>query len=156
VQSLIRRPSSVTAARPNSRFEFGDRGEGRKEHLMSDAQVVVNVSKEIIDAHVKAAVVSALGRDPSTLIKAVVDAAMREPDRNGYGRGTIWDTEVNKMIREVALQTFNEWLNEMKPTIAKEVRARLAGKNGTATINDIVEKLTGALRTFRVDVRIGE
>jgi hypothetical protein len=123
---------------------------------MSDAQVVVNVSKEIIDAHVKAAVASALGRDPSALIKAVVDAAMRQPDSNSYGRQTVWESEVNKMILAVAQQTFNEWLEEMKPTIAKEVRSRLAGKNGTATINDIVEKLAGALKTFKVNVHIGE
>lgn len=121
-----------------------------------DAQVVVNISKEIIDAHVKAAVVTALGKDPGELVRAVVDAAMRQPDSNSYGRTTIWEAQVNAMIREVAKATFDEWLTEMKPTIAKEVRARLAGKNGSKTITDIVEKLTSALGRFNVHIDVRE
>lgn len=123
---------------------------------MSDAQVVVNVSKDIIDAHVKAAVAQTLSKDPSALIKAVVDAAMKQRAPNSYSSDPpIWDQQVNAMIREVAKQTFDEWLNEMKPVIAKEVRARLAGKNGKQTIDDIVNKLSTALQRFEVSIFIG-
>lgn len=123
----------------------------------SDTQVVFNVPKEIIDAQVKAAVVTALNRDPTGLVRAVVDAAMREKDSRGYSSDpTIWDKEVNAMIREVAKATFNEWLNEMKPVIAKEVRSRLTQKNGRATVDDIVNKLTGALGKFQVNIHVGE
>ena len=119
---------------------------------MSDAQVAITVSREVIDAHVKAAVMSALNKDPEALIRAVVNAAMNQKDRNSYSQNTIWDDQVNAMIREVAKATFDEWLNEMKPTIAKEVRARLAGKNGRKTIDDIVEKMSTALAGFQVSI----
>ena len=120
---------------------------------MADPQVSITVSKEIIDAHVKAAVITALNKDPEALVRAVVNAAMNEKDRS-YSNFTIWDTQVNSMIREVAKATFDEWLNEMKPTIAKEVRARLAGKNGRKTIDDIVEKMATALSGFTVSIHL--
>lgn len=121
---------------------------------MADTAVSITVSKEIIDAHVKAAVASALNKDPEALVRAVVNAAMSAKDRNNYSSNSIWDDQVSAMIREVAKATFDEWLNEMKPTIAKEVRARLAGKNGRKTIDDIVEKLSTALTGFTVGIHI--
>jgi predicted component of type VI protein secretion system len=122
---------------------------------MADSQVSITVSKEVIDAHVKAAVVAALNKDPEALVKAVVNAAMNQKDRNSYSSdGSIWDQQVNAMIREVAKATFDEWLAEMKPMIAREVRQRLAGKNGKKTIDDIVEKLSTALGGFQVSICI--
>lgn len=121
---------------------------------MADSQVSITVSKEVIDAHVKAAVVSALNKDPEALVRAVVQAAMNQKDRNSYSSNTIWDDQVNSMIRAVAKETFDEWLTEMKPTIAKEVRSRLAEKNGKATIDQIVDKLTTALNGFQVSIHV--
>ncbi len=121
---------------------------------MADSQVSITVSKEVIDAHVKAAVVAALNKDPEALVRAVVQAAMNQKDRNSYSSSTIWDDQVNAMIREVAKATFDEWLTEMKPTIAKEVRSRLAGKNGKATIDQIVDKLTTELNGFQVSIHV--
>lgn len=119
---------------------------------MSDAQVVVNVSKDIIDAHVKAAIAAALSKDPGELVRAVVDMAMRKPSERNYGRTTVWEDRVTDMIHEVAKGVFDQWLEELKPTIAKEVRQRLAGKNGRATIDGIVEQLTSSLERFQVSV----
>jgi hypothetical protein len=126
----------------------------RRTSIMADSQVSITVSKEVIDAHVKAAVVSALNKDPEALIRAVVSAAMNQKDSHSYSGATIWDQQVNAMIREVAKATFDEWLNEMKPTIQKEVRLRLAGKNGKKTIDDIVEQLSSALGRFQVSVHL--
>lgn len=120
---------------------------------MADSQVSITVSKEVIDAHVKAAVVSALNKDPEALVRAVVHAAMNQKSSN-YPNHCIWDEQVSAMIREVAKGTFDEWLNEMKPIIAKEVRQRLAGKNGKATIDDIVGKLSTALGNFQVSIHV--
>lgn len=117
--------------------------------------VMMNISKEIIDAHVKAAVASVLNKDPEALIRAVVQAAMAEKDRNNYSSTSIWDQQVNAMIRETAKATFNEWLDEQKPVIAKLVRAKLTEKNGKKTVDDIVEKLTAALGRFQVTVHVG-
>lgn len=124
---------------------------------MAESAVTMQVSKDIIDAHVKAAVASVLNKDPEALVRAVVDAAMNERDRNSYSSDpTIWGKQVNQMIREVAKATFNEWLDEQKPVIAKMVRAKLTERNGKKTIDDIVEKLTAALGRFQVSVHLGD
>ena len=120
---------------------------------MADQQVVLNVSKDIIDAHVRAAVASVLGRDPEVLIRAVVDQAMKQKT-NGYGNTTVWEETVNTMIRDVASETFKTWFEEQRPNIERAVRARLDGKDRKDLIAKVSERLVGCLGTFRVRIDV--
>lgn len=116
---------------------------------MADSQVQINVSKDVIDAHVRSAVAAVLNRDPEGLIRAVVDVAMRQP-AGGYSRTTVWEEAVNKMIQDVARATFEKWVEEQKPAIEAAVRARLNGKDRKDMIAKVCERLVGALGSFRV------
>lgn len=116
--------------------------------------VMINVSEDIIKAHVQAAVQQVLNRDPERLVKAVVDAAMSQK-RNGYSNEkTIWEEQLNEAIRAVAQETFREWIESVKPAVAKMVRERFEGPKGKETIKTIVDKMTAALGSFAVHVML--
>lgn len=121
-----------------------------------DASVTLNVSKEIIDAHVRAAVAQVLAKDPTQLVRAVIDAALTEKDRNSYSGRTIWEDSVSKMIREVATATCREWLEEQRPVIAKAVRDRL-GKDKQKVVDAVSTKFTDTLLcNFSVSLDFGD
>lgn len=120
---------------------------------MADAQVTLNVSKEIIDAHVRSDVASVLSKNPEDLIRRVVDVAMSQKDN--YARETLWEAAVNKMIRDVAEETFKKWIEEQRPNIERAVRARLDGKDRKGLVEKVAERLTGALGDFRVRIDTG-
>jgi len=119
----------------------------------NDPQIVFNVPREIIDAHVKAAVASTLNKDPGTLVAKIVEAAMQERG-NAYDGSTIWSRKVNEMIREVATEAFQAWLNEQRPLIAKVVRDKLAARNSKAFVDEVAGKLTAALGQFHVSIHL--
>lgn len=101
-----------------------------------DTKLLMTVPRDIIDAQVKAAVAIALGKDPEALVRAVVESAM-SAKKNSYDRETVWQDEVNKMIREVATEQFRAWLVEQKPAIAKLIRTKLAKDT-----KDLLDKVT--------------
>lgn len=103
------------------------------------------ITRDIVQAQIKAAVVAALAKDPTQLVAAVVDAAMREK-KNSYDRETIWDARVNEMIREAAEASFREWLAENSETIRQKVRQRLE-REKTAFVKKIADSLTDAVKT---------
>lgn len=114
------------------------------------------ITRDIVNAQIKAAVVTALARDPEKLVAAVVDAAMKERPRNGYSSDpAIWDTMINEMIREAAKDAFKEWLAENAEMIKRKVRERLV-REKTKFIEKIVDGMTDAMRSgfyFRIDLK---
>lgn len=105
------------------------------------------ITRDLVNAQIKAAVVAALARDPEKLVAAVVDAAMKEKSRNGYvSDPPIWDSMVNEMIRDAAKDAFKQWLDENSAMIARKVRERLA-KEKTKFIERIVQNLVDSAKT---------
>lgn len=115
--------------------------------------VMINVSEDIIKAHVQAAVQQVLNRDPEKLVKAVVDAALNQK-RDHYNSKTIWEEQLNDAIRAVAQETFKEWVESVKPVVAKMIRERFEGPKGKETVKAIVDKMTAALGSFAVHVSL--
>lgn len=118
---------------------------------MSNTSVSVSlpaeITRDIVQAHIRAAVVAALAKDPEKLVAAVVDAAMKEKDRNNYSSDPpIWDRMVNEMIREAAKEAFKEWLAENADLIKRKVRERLS-KEKSKFINNMVGALVDAMKT---------
>lgn len=113
------------------------------------------ITRDIVNAQIKAAVVTALARDPEKLVAVVVDAAMKEKNRNGYSNDpSIWDSMINEMIREAAKGAFKEWLAENSEMIKRKVRERLA-REKTKFIEKIVDGMVDAARTdFRFDISL--
>lgn len=118
---------------------------------MSDksTQVLFEVPREVIDAQVKAAVVRALTEGQTErLIDAVVQAAMTQK-KDSYSRSTIWDEQVNKMIREAAKDAFQEWLEEHRGVIRDKVRQKMEARKGafiTKITDSIAEAMTAGVR----------
>ncbi len=119
--------------------------------MPQDAEVKIQISQDIIKAHVQAAVASVLTKDPEALVKAVVDAAMTERV-NSYDRTTIWEKKVNEKIRKVADGIFEAWLEEQKPAIEKAVRSQLAKKTTCQDIaRNIVKKMSHVYANLKLD-----
>lgn len=117
---------------------------------MSGAEVKIHVSEDIIKAHVQAAVASVLAKDPAKLVEAVVSAAMNQK-RDSYDRTTIWEQKVNEMIRKVADDTFQAWIDEQRPSIEKAVRAQLAKKS---TCQDIAGQIVKKMSHVYVNLKL--
>ena len=119
---------------------------------MADTKIEFNLPKEIIDAHVRAAVVSTLNKNGEELVRQVVEHAFAEKER-GYSTDlTIWQRATNKAIRDCATEAFNEWLAEMTPIVRKAVKDRLSGFDKKRTVDSIVEQLQAYLGNFSVEV----
>ena len=107
--------------------------------MADETKILMSVPKDVIDAQVRAAVATALNKDPEALVRAVVEAAMAAK-KNSYDRETIWQEQVNEMIREVAREQFKEWLVEQKPAVSKMIREKL-GKSSKDLIDKIAAKM---------------
>ena len=99
----------------------------------------------VVDAHVRAAVMEALGRDPAALVEKVVDAAMTEKAQH-YNKRTLFQEIVAKEIRETARIVFGEWLEEQRPMIAARIRDHLNKKvKGKGFADRMVDALTQSM-----------
>ena len=78
----------------------------------------------VVNAHIHAAVFEALGKDPDRLIAAVVSKAM-SAKKDHYNRTTIFEDTISQEIRDVALEEFKRWLEENRPKIRDQIRAKL-------------------------------
>jgi hypothetical protein len=105
------------------------------------------ITRDIVNAQIKAAVVTALAKDPERLVAAVVQAAMTQKPERGYSSDPpIWDSMVNKMIREAAESAFKEWLAENAEMIKRKVRERLS-REKTKFVEKIVDGMVDATKT---------
>ena len=97
----------------------------------------------VVNAHIQAAVTEALGRNPEVLVKAVVRAAMAQRKQH-YNSKSIFEEQVSAMIRKTASEEFQKFLDEKRPAIADQIRAKFDG-NAEKLVDTIAEKLVGHL-----------
>lgn len=132
---------------------------------MSNA--TVNIPKDVIDPIVRqqvcAGIVAALG-DPSVLISAVVDRAIKqkvdsEGKINEYGSYNTHDmVEVlaKKAINSVVQQAIRDWVDDHKPAIKEQVEKVLMKQKG-AFAKSLVEGMVDAAKqqwSFKCDITI--
>ena len=116
-----------------------------------ETKLLMSIPKDVIDAQVRAAVAVALNKDPEALVRAVVEAAMNAK-QNSYDRTTIWQEEINKMIRQVATDEFKAFLETQRPDIAKLIKEKLA--KDTKTLLDVVTtKLAAGFSNLHLHVQ---
>lgn len=109
----------------------------------------------IVNAHIEAAVVEALNRDPEALVAGVVRTALTQK-KNSYDRATIWDHKVNEMIREAAESAFKRWLDGHREKIDAAV-AKALKKHDRKIATAMAEKtIARFVSGFTVNVNFHE
>lgn len=107
--------------------------------------VVMTIPEDMMRAQIQAAVVSALSAGkPERFIDELVRTVLQQKADN-YGRDTILDKTVAQMIKKVAEEYCQEYVEGLKPQIRAAVEARLKKqKNFAIEIADkLVEAVTG-------------
>lgn len=118
---------------------------------MSGSELKMEVPKEIVASIVKAQVIAALGKSEE-LIAGVVRSALEQTERYSSGP-TIFEAEVTRMIREVAVESFQEWLKENREKIRAEMRRQLTEQKGKL-LTDLVNGFTGQLTSIYPNVKL--
>ncbi|HHE72932.1 MAG TPA: hypothetical protein ENL34_11705 [Chloroflexi bacterium] len=110
--------------------------------------------KKIVEGTIKAEVAKALSAQSPYLIGKLAEAALNEKS-SSYQRESIFEAKLREALRKSALEAAQEWLDEQKVAIAKEVRKRL-GKRSGDLVKIIADQLVAGLRNApRVRVWFG-
>lgn len=112
----------------------------------------VEIPKDVITSIVKAQVITALGKSEQ-LIAGVVTAALEQKTDRYSSSPTIFEDQVSKMIREVAVESFQEWLKENREKIRLEMRRQLTAQKGKL-LTDLVEGFSSKLATIYPNVKL--
>jgi hypothetical protein len=102
----------------------------------------------VINAHIQAAVFEALGKNPDRLIAKVVDKAMNHK-ANRYDRTTVFEEAIATEIRAVAREEFKKWLDENRPKIRDQIRAKLK----TVKVAKLITESLAENIEVRIDVK---
>jgi len=117
---------------------------------MSGSELKMEVPKEIVASIVKAQVIAALGKSEE-LIAGVVRSALEQ--KTERFSPTIFEAEVTRMIREVAVESFQEWLKENREKIRAEMRRQLTEQKGKL-LTDLVNGFTSQLTSIYPNVKL--
>lgn len=88
-------------------------------------QIPQDKMQEIIDTHIRAAIVGALGKDPEACARAIVDEALRRrSDKSFSGRSVLSDA-VTDLVQTAAKEAIKEWIEENKQLVKAAVTRRM-------------------------------
>lgn len=114
-----------------------------------DLKIEDKMVAPIIEAHVEAAVMEALQRNPEALIREFVKRALTAP-KDSYGRETVFSAAVQAMIQKAALDSFTRWLEEYRPKIEAAITKRLRADKGKF-VEQLADTMVAGLTTnFKV------
>ena len=116
------------------------------------AEMKLEIPQDVVLSIVKAQVIAALGKSEQ-LVAGVVEAAFGTKE-NSYDRDTIFERQVTKMINDVAVECFKEWLQEKRADIRSEMRRQLTAKKGEL-LTSLVDSFTKDLVNIHTSVRLG-
>lgn len=117
-------------------------------------EVKMQLPSDLIQAHIRMAVVQALNKDNDKLVEAVVRAAMMEaaPDRYTHRDKTKLQVTIEEMIREEAKKVFQEWLDTNKKMVREAFLARL-NKTPKKFVEAIADEFLSSMRGFSFSVK---
>lgn len=116
--------------------------------MADERPVVMTIPEDMMKATINAAVASALANGkPERFIEELVRSVLTK-QADGYGRQTILDATIAKMIQDVAQQFCAEYVESIKPQIREAVEVRLKKKKAFASeiADKLVEAITGNVR----------
>lgn len=111
----------------------------------------VEIPKDVITSIVKAQVIAALGKSEQLVAGVVASAIEQKKDR--FDTNTIFEQQVSEMIRQVAVDSFKEWLAENQQKIRAEMQKQLTAQKGKL-ISDLVNGFTKDLANIYPTVRL--
>lgn len=120
---------------------------------MSGSELKMEVPKEIVASIVKAQVIAALGKSEELIAGVVRSALEQKTERYNSSSPTIFEAEVTSMIREVAVESFQEWLKENREKIRAEMRRQLTEQKGKL-LTDLVNGFTSQLTSIYPNVKL--
>jgi hypothetical protein len=101
--------------------------------------------KNIVQAHITAAVAQALSSDPNKLVEQFVIAALSEK-KDSYSRETKFEQSVALMVQGAARQAIQEWLNENKEIFTAALRKKLKVLAADGWADSLADKVLKGLQ----------
>jgi hypothetical protein len=111
--------------------------------------------EKLVQEHIRVALAGVLQANSAPLISRIVDYAMNEKDPGSYGRHTILESAISKMIREEALAASKEWMDSKRPEIRKLVLATLARKSDGLVAKVVDQLVAGLSSGLKINVLFG-
>jgi hypothetical protein len=111
--------------------------------------------QELVKTEIKLRIAELLSKNTETLVREVVHAAFYEK-KDSYGRESVIESTLNKMIRAEADEAMRLWIEQVRPAIRKQMFERLNDKKlGLAqkVSDQLVAGLSGGLN---IRVWLGE
>lgn len=118
---------------------------------MTTPELKLSIPQDMVLAAVKAQVIAALGKSED-LVAGVVSSALAQK-ANSYDGSTIFEDEVAKMIREVAIDSFRDWLNDNREKIRAEMLKQLKTQKGRV-VTEMVDAVMEDLPRVRASVNL--
>lgn len=117
----------------------------------------IAVSEDLVKKLVIDAVAKSLG-NAETIVESIVKSAMEAPGRDHYGgygnqKMTLWQQQVEELIRKRATEVFQEWLKQHDAMI-REALMKALTKDKAGVIAKIVANLSSGLTNFGATVRL--
>lgn len=115
--------------------------------------VVMNLSNEVLQAFVQAAVMKALPEDTRLrMVESVVNHALTVK-ADGYSRETVFEKALREAMTQEAQAQCKAYLDEMRPEIAKRIREQIKRRNYA---DKIVDSLMEGLSIVRFHISVGK
>ena len=108
------------------------------------SELKLEIPKDVITGIVRAQVITALGKSEELIAGVVASALAQKRDHYYSNSPTIFEEEVVKMIRQVAVECFQGWLAENQEKIRAEMQKQLTVQKGKV-ITDLVASFTSKL-----------
>lgn len=120
---------------------------------MAEQPVVMNLSNEVLQAFIKASVMSALPEQARLrMVETVVHQALNTK-ADQYGSRTVFEKALQDVLTEEAQKQCKEYLDELRPIVAKRIREEIKRRDYA---EKIVKSLMDNLSIVRVSCRVGE
>ena len=117
------------------------------------AELNVKLDNNIVETYIRKAIAEALSKDPSELVKIVVDEAMNAKS-NSYSRKSLFQESVENMIRNTAKEYFKEWLNQHKILIKDAIDKRLSKEKSDFVESIANQIINGLSKSFYVTANL--
>lgn len=116
------------------------------------SQVGISIPTQLIEDIVRAEIVRSLG-DQTALIEGIVRAAITAKQPNSYSDRdpTIFMKQAQEMIRKVATEALQEWIEQNRQKIKDALFRHLQSKDG-APVKKLVESFTEGLGRYSISV----
>lgn len=114
------------------------------------AEIGIQVPQQLIEDIVRAAVVRELAGQEQ-LIEGIVKTALSQK-KDSYSKQTLFISEVDKMIRAVALEAVQEWIDQNRDRIRTALVSYLQSGDGLAA-QKMVDGIIEGISRYSVSVQ---